>query len=231
MNVRNTVRDQAGTGTSARIRTATEADAPRLVELHCQAFDVSTNHLLLLGRGFLRRFFVWYCATDDAFLLVAETETGVAGYIAVNHGSYYLGLRANWPHALLGFATHPTLFFHPMFRPRLKALLADSQKVYPFSWQRAYLAYLAIDHAMGGKGVAPALIRAALNKCQSRGWYEVVTSMHPHNLRARSLYAMMGFEDYSEPYAEGLASVRIKLHPEALLERSGTVEQGVGKPR
>ncbi len=185
------------------------------MELHYRAFTTNTNYLLLLGRRFLKRLFFWYCTASEAFMLAAEGPSGIAGYIAVNHGSYYVALRSNWPQALLGLVAHPTLVFHPRFKHRLKELL--SARVMPAGApvQRACLAYLAVDPEMGGKGVAPDLIRAALTECRSRGWSEVVTAMHSENLRARYLYGMLGFESASGPDSEGLVSVRIDLHPKA----------------
>ena len=200
---------------STLIRRATAKDIARVLELHCSVFNVNTNYLLLLGRGFLQRFLAWYCATGDAFMLVAEGPSGIAGYIAVHHGPYYRAIRANWPSALLGFVAHPTLAFHPMIIRRLRALLSATARPRGVPTQRACLAYLAVDPAMRVKGLAPALVQAALNECRSRGWYDVVTSMHTENLRARSLYAMLGFENSSLPDAEGLASVQIDLHPKA----------------
>ena len=197
------------------IRKATAKDVPRLVELHCSVFNANTNYLLLLGRCFLQRFFSWYCENGEAFMLVAEGPSGIAGYIAVHHGPYYRAIRANWPSALLGFVAHPTLAFHPMIKSRIRTMLSATASPRGVPTQRACLAYLAVDPAMRVKGVAPALVQAALSECRSRGWYDVVTSMHTDNLRARSLYAMLGFETSSLTDGEGLASVRIDLHPKA----------------
>ena len=80
---------------------------------------------------------------------------------------------------------------------------------------RACLAYLAVDSAKGASGLAPMLICAALNECRSRGWHEVVASIHTENLPARSLYAKMGFADLFVPISDGLASVRMDLRQAA----------------
>lgn len=215
---------------STFIRAATAKDVPQLMELHYRVFTPNTNYLLLLGRSFLKRLFLWYCTAGDAFMLVAEGPSGIAGYIAVNQGSYYLALRANWPHALLGFVAHPMLIFHPSFGPRFQELLGARVKDVGTPAHRACLAYLAVDPAMGGKGGAPVLIRAALSECRSRGWYEVVTAMHTENLRARYLYAMLGFESASGPDSEGLVSVRIDLHPRAAPVTLETQVQEAGRP-
>ena len=215
---------------STLIRRATAKDLPRLMALHYRMFTTNTNYLLLLGRGFLNRLLLWYCTANEAFTLVAEGPSGVAGYIAVYLGSYYVALRANWSHALLGLVAHPTLVFHPLFKHRLKALLGAWAEPVGAPTQCACLAYLAVDPAMGSRGSAPALIQAALSECRSRGWWEVVTAMHPDNLRVRYLYAMLGFESYSGPDSEGLVSVRIDLHPKATPVTQEPHLQEAGRP-
>src|SRR5258708_4792681 len=96
-----------------QLRGATTSDVDQLVELHYRVFDESTHHLMVLGRNFIKRAYLWYCTAPDAFALVAENPQGIAGCATMNLGSYYRIIRANWLLVLRAFALRPGLCFEP----------------------------------------------------------------------------------------------------------------------
>ena len=192
-----------------QIRKATADDVGSMLELHYRLFDLKTNHLLLLGRRFLGHAFRWYCVGPRAFALVAEYPSAVVGYITVSHGSYYSVFSANWIQVTVAILSKPTLVFHEEVWRRLLALLRGRRKGRKGALSRqACLAYLGVEPAARSKGVAPALVLAALRECQARGWQTAVTSFHAKNILARFLYSSLGFQTDPEPQAGDLVTVR-----------------------
>src|SRR5262249_17512677 len=107
----------------SRIRRATKADVPGLVDLHYRVFDQSTHHLLALGRHFLEGAYLWYCSASDAMALVAELEGGMVGCITVSRGGYHRVLLVNWQAVLRELTLNPRLWVYPVLVRRFRTLL------------------------------------------------------------------------------------------------------------
>jgi len=179
-----------------------------MLDLHLRAFDTATNHILLLGETFMARGFRWYLSDRGAFALVAEHESSILGYLTANEGSYYSVFSKNWRHVFLAFLSNPTLLTNAHVRKRLATLIRNGRrKTSPKDGRHACLAYLTVEPDNPVRGVAPALVRAALTECRRREWRHVTTSFHVTNKPAQVLYAMLGFKNCSVQNTSHLVSV------------------------
>jgi ribosomal protein S18 acetylase RimI-like enzyme len=190
------------------IRPANPEDLPSLLDLHYRVFDTDTNHILLLGKRFMTRSICWYLGDPRAFALLAVDQSSVLGYITANEGSYYSVFYRNWRHFLWAFLTNPSLLSNAYVRRRFATLVrARRQRPKAEGGQRACLAYLAIEPDHPVRGVAPALVRAALSECHRRGWRRVTTSYHVSNKPAQLLYGILGFKNCGRRNGSHLVSV------------------------
>lgn len=194
--------------THFQIRRATSCDIEELVNLHYRVFDISTHHLLLMGRPLMVRAYGWYCGSPNAFAMVAQDGQAILGCTTVNQGSYYSFFRENWVQVARALISKPQLIFHPLVVRRLRAFRGQT-RVIPQKTHSAYLAYMAVDPRTRGKNVGTALIRATIETCGARGWDQVLTSFHRANAAAYSFYKALGFEPFPELDTDDLVGVRI----------------------
>ncbi len=179
------------------VRDATEADIPRVAELH--ATRISEGFLSSLGLPFLRRLYRRVARTPDSFLLVDERDAMVAGFVA-------------------GVADLSALYRTFLLRDGVIAAVAAAPRVvravprvietlkYPTTTAdlpTAEILAVAVDPARSGQGIGTALVRAATAEFAQRSITaaKVVTTADNH--AAIAMYEAAGYR----------AAAGLEMHP------------------
>ena len=168
------------------IRTATEEDLVRILEIEREAISPPWSHGSLLREIY----------SDDSFFAVWD-----AGTVPVSHVSR----QENRP---------------PVFQDKRTVPL--SSKINGFIILRrvadeAELFQIAIDPAFRRRGIADALMEAALNSADSYGVISIYLEVRNSNIAAISLYKKHGFEQahlreeyYTEPVEDAVVMARFR---------------------
>ena len=186
------------------IRAATEADAPRLAELH--GSRISEGFLPTLGPAFLRRLYRRIVLSDGAFAYVGTDEADVdrgAGAV-LGFAAAALDLRALYRTFLL----HDGLLAGVSAAPRLvkswRRVLETLR--YPDAGTdlpKAEILAVAVDAAAGGRGLGTQLVEATTAELQRRGVHAAKVVTTPDNVAALRMYERSGFVRHTSTEVHG----------------------------
>ncbi|HVA03643.1 MAG TPA: GNAT family N-acetyltransferase [Acidimicrobiales bacterium] len=178
-------------GTFASVRVGGPADAGRAASLHGQL--ISEGFLASLGAQFLRRLYGRIARSDDSFLLVAEAEGTVVGFIA---GSVALGrlyrsflLRDSVVAALsapVGLVTALPRVFETL-RHGLGHGLGGADT------HAGELLAVAVDPRFRGRRVGLGLVEGFLGELERRGAGAASVVVGADNASAIAMYERAGF--------------------------------------
>ncbi len=183
----------AGSSPAPVVRTGGPDDAGAAARLH--ATRIADGFLSFLGPAFLTRLYRRIAATPDSFLLVAEADGSVLGFVA---GSADVGALYRT------FLVHDGLAAGVAAAPRLVR-----------GWRRVLetlrhggggagtgrgteLLAIAVDPAHAGRGVGGALVAAFLDRVAASGATAAYVVVGADNASAVGLYARAGFAPVDE---------------------------------
>jgi ribosomal protein S18 acetylase RimI-like enzyme len=174
---------------ATQIRTARDADAVVAATLH--ATQINQGFLSLLGPGFLRRLYRRIVRTPSSFLLVAQSQGTIVGFIAgsTDVAGLYRGflLRDGIPAGLR--AAGPLLSGWRRVLETLRHGSSDEEGV----GRGAELLSIAVDPSYQGRGLGRTLMASYLDELRNRGWHEAHVVVGTENTGAIALYEQAGF--------------------------------------
>jgi ribosomal protein S18 acetylase RimI-like enzyme len=198
-------------GSGTTVRMGRDGDAQVAADLH--VVQISEGFLSLLGRGFLRRLYRRIVRSSSAFLLVAERQGQVVGFVAgaVDTGALYRefvlrdGIRAG-----LGAAG-------PIFRNwrQVVETLRHGTSQGVSHGRGVELLSIAVDPDRQGQGIGRLLVDSFVDACTTTGNDSASVVVSSDNSTAIRLYEQAGF----------VAATRFEMHADVesvLMERSGS---------
>lgn len=181
----------AGGAPPLLVRPGAAPDAAAVARLHAE--QISEGFLSSLGPRFLERLYRRICRTEGSFLLVAESEGALAGFVAGSvalrrlYADFVLrdGVRvmAGSPWRLLSSWRHAAQTLRHGGAPGEGAAASDGE-----------LLAIAVDPAHRGRGVGAMLVRALLDDMARRDAHDVDVVVGAGNTAAVALYRGAGFE-------------------------------------
>jgi ribosomal protein S18 acetylase RimI-like enzyme len=177
-------------GHDLTIRPGSETDAPAVASLH--AGQIAEGFLSFLGPGFLARLYRRIVRSAESFLLVAESEGRVVGFIAGTAdvaGLYRTFLWRDGPGAALGVAGR----LLRSWRRVIETLRHGSGDGVGRGVGVELLA-IAVDPGCQGRGVGGALVGAFLTRVQADRGGAAYVVVAADNAGAIALYRRAGFE-------------------------------------
>jgi ribosomal protein S18 acetylase RimI-like enzyme len=171
------------------VRTGTGADAPAAARLHAER--IADGFLSFLGTGFLTRLYRRITRSPGSFLLVAEADGAVVGFIAgsADVGGLYRtflvrdGLAA-------GLAAAPRLV---RGWRRVLETLGHGSDGGAGTGRGTELLAIAVDPGREGAGVGTDLVAGFLDRVTAAGGHEAYVVVGADNDGAVRLYTRAGF--------------------------------------
>jgi ribosomal protein S18 acetylase RimI-like enzyme len=176
-------------GHDLAIRSGSESDAPAVASLH--AGQITEGFLSFLGPGFLARLYRRIVRSPDSFLLVAESEGQVVGFIAgtADVGALYRTfLWRDGPGAALGAAGR----LLRSWRRVIETLRHGSGDV--GRGDGVELLAIAVDPGCQGRGIGGELVAAFLGRVGTGPEAEAYVVVASDNAGAIALYQRAGFD-------------------------------------
>ena len=175
-------------GRPSRVRTGTPGDAPAVAALHTE--HLPEGFLVTLGPRFLRRLYARAARSPRAFLVVAEDDAGVHGFLAVaeDTGRFYRDFLVR-DGVAAGLAAAPNVARSPRRVWETLRYGMGGEDDLP----RAEVLAIAVSGRARGRGVGRELLAAGLGELGRRGvdTARVVTAVD--NDAALRMYEDAGF--------------------------------------
>ncbi|MCP4592879.1 MAG: GNAT family N-acetyltransferase [bacterium] len=178
-----------------RIRQATLADIPKLVEIHREGMP--DDFMVRLGSVFQRKvLFPAMIQSEDTCVYVAEHRFGVGGFLITREGyggvvTQLLSSRPVWfpVSCLHGALTHPSIL------PQMWGVLAQlkSRNAEPEDCASAELFLMAVAKWARREGLGQALVQHSARQLRTRGARTYRVLFHSMNVPADRLYEHTGF--------------------------------------
>jgi ribosomal protein S18 acetylase RimI-like enzyme len=171
------------------IRSGAEADAPAVASLH--AGQITEGFLSFLGPGFLARLYRRILRSPDSFLLVAESNGRVVGFIAgtADVGRLYRNfLWRDGPGAALGVAGRLLRSWR-----RVIETLRHGSGDGVGRGEGVELLAIAVDPGRQGRGIGGQLVTAFLARVGAGGESQAYVVVASDNAGAIALYQRAGF--------------------------------------
>lgn len=181
---------------SYEIRLATERDLEGVARVHKMAFE--GQFLSELGIRFLRAYYGQILDYEGGFILVADADKAIVGYVAgfVKAPEYYARLRQQ--KLRLGMAIMPALLRRPRVIRRILASLRHTADAAPEDTAEACeLSPIAVTATCSGHGVGQELTRQFLEQARARdASFVYLTTEADDNERVNRFYQKLGFTLY-----------------------------------
>jgi len=181
------------------IRLAAPSDVDALTELHCACFGPEDRIAALFGKDYVRATLRWQIRSPEAYILVAEKASAIAGFLGVYDRSYTWPMfRACFGDLLSGLVRHPGLVFNPRLWRRLfrRSRSGDSLVVGTLTRSRtAFVIVGAVSKEARGQGIFPALLQASERVSDSRGSQAILSPAYRANALARRAYRKAGWTE------------------------------------
>jgi ribosomal protein S18 acetylase RimI-like enzyme len=179
------------------IRPARYEDLDDVVRIHLAAFGSRFN-LPALGPRFLKRYYELVLNFESKVFMVAECDGKVAGFVAgfINSGGFYAHMRRNkWRLAIAAARAIPA---DPSVIPRLihiaERMKGALKRPDALNVQSSKLASIAVDPALGRKGLGKKLVYAFLEEARRQGADDVyLTTDAKKNHAVNEFYRGLGF--------------------------------------
>lgn len=192
------------------IRKALSSDLAGIAYCHKRSFPDSFYSLL--GMKYLEGMYSWYLAYPYTFLLCAEKENKIVGFVGgllkggsasvgsasgMTQHTFWLGVRS--------ILSRPWLLLHPKFIPRYKfvfknILMRITRRFRPAMSRNtlgikphAGLVSIAVDPQFHGKGYGHALLKEFESVCAALGYDFLQLSVHNENRSAIVAYERSGW--------------------------------------
>lgn len=178
------------------IREMTEADIPRVVELHRRY--ITSSIFARLTSSFLHTLYRASIESEHGINYVIEEDSRVYGFISVS-----ANLSAQFDYTVQKYrgrlicACIASALLKPWLIPRILESVAYSKKS-GASEIRAEMLFIAIEPEARKKGNAKALIQTALSDYARRGLNRVKVSTEKDNLVVQKLLESLGFHIHNE---------------------------------
>ncbi len=193
------------------VRTGTATDAPAAARLH--ATRIADGFLSFLGPSFLTRLYRRVARTPDSFLVVAEIDGGVVGFIAgsADVGDLYRTFLVR-DGVVAGLSAAPRLIRE--WR-RVLETLRHGGGGGSGAGRGTELLAVAVDPGHAGRGVGAALVAAFLERMVTSGGHEAYVVVGAANTGAIGLYDRAGFASAGEfELHAGTTSLVMQWHSE-----------------
>ena len=178
----------------ATVRLGREGDAAAAGQLHAE--QIAGGFLAFLGPGFLTRLYRRVCRSSGSFLLVADDEAGVVGFVAGSAdvpGLYRAFLlRDGLPAAFAALG--------PLLRGWRRALetLRHGSSEGAGAGRGVELLAISVDPSHQGRGTGGQLVDAFLRRVTDSGAHAAYVVVAADNRRAVALYRRAGFTGRDE---------------------------------
>lgn len=186
-------------GIAPHIRLAVPSDLDALTELHRACFGPEDYIAASFGKDYVRATLRWQIRSPEAYILVVETASTIAGFLGVYDRSYTWPMfRACFGDLLLGLVRSPDLVFNPRLWRRLfrRPHSADSLVVGTLTRSRtAFVIVGAVSEEARGQGIFPALLQASVRVSDSRGSQAILSPAYRANALARRAYRKAGWTE------------------------------------
>jgi ribosomal protein S18 acetylase RimI-like enzyme len=183
-----------------KIRVATNDDIEALTELHCASFKPHEHIPVRLGQDYVKSTFRWQVSSGHSYVLVADVEDSVAGYVGVSDVPFTRPMFVS----CLG----------PFVRSVLKNPLLLSEKAL---WMRAFrgprdhyaiggdllscptvaqMIIGAVDNRYRGYGIFPRLVESTKGASKARGSRAIVAGVYKDNSPSRRVFEKLGWVEF-----------------------------------
>jgi ribosomal protein S18 acetylase RimI-like enzyme len=189
-----------------RVRDATTADLAAVAALHVAALP--HDFLSQLGASFLRQVYPTFLQSELGFLLVAEEEGRVVGFVscACDTARFFrTTLRRRWPCLML--LALRRLLFHPRDLARLLGAWRYPTKNRALTMPE--LVSIAVEPRWQGRGVGRRLLNEFDQRLKQRRARRFFLTVGTDNRSARGFYAKLGFVEEGEIHAMRRHFVRL----------------------
>jgi ribosomal protein S18 acetylase RimI-like enzyme len=183
-------------GSDICVRKATPEDVPSLTSLHCRAFADDGHAAMALGGDFIRSIYTWQVSGPGEFVLVAEKNNRIAGFVALSRGRYMRNMILScWPSALRIFLSKPRIrVVKALKRILVRRPVARNASELHAAFPEPYeLSFIAVDNQSRGLGVAASLLLAAEEEVVARGGKTIVVGVYKHNSPSRRAFSKAGW--------------------------------------
>ena len=184
-----------------KIREASIADLNQMVILHNRSFNPEDHVPMILGEDYLRATFRWFLTSEMAYILVAEIENSLAGFVAICDKSYFKPMFiACFPEFLGSFIKNPGMIFSRILWRRLFRLQNGKHRKTNLSKAPgfAHLSVIAVDPYYRGRGIFGQLVQAAKVKSKSRGSRAIGAGVYKQNSTSRKVFSKAGWKEMDE---------------------------------
>jgi hypothetical protein len=185
------------TDVAVKIRLATLDDVERLTEMHCASFQPEDHVPVMLGRRYVRATYRWLVTSREAYALVAEVGSTVAGVVGVCDRSFSSPMfKACLGEFVLSLVRNPTLLLSGKLWQRLyrrSSPATDKGALIAGYFGVAQMTIGVVDAGFRGKSIFPALIEATKSFSKSRGSRAIRGGIYKPNSSSRRVFVKGGW--------------------------------------
>jgi GNAT superfamily N-acetyltransferase len=202
------------------MRLAQSSDLDCATDLHLRSLSSDQHVLAAFGRGFVKATYQWQISDPKAWLLVAEDNAGVIGFLGMCDGPFS-GRRLQaclWD--LLGaLICRPQRWVSPMLWRMLWRMVVGRAENSPGMWalsQEPGVAQMTIGlvaERARGLGVFPAMLEACVQGSRSRGTRGILAMVHHWNKACLRAFEKAGWSRLLETDASDTAVFLTVIDP------------------
>jgi len=177
-----------------------ETDIEDLATIHLAAFSGYMNSRM--GRGYVKKFLLWFLTYPNAITLKATRDGKASGYVVGAPVDYAKSLNRDLlAIGIFSVITHPGVVVHPNFVkaifPRLRLLLKKKASVVtPLHQARrgVSLIGIAVDPQQSGHGIGTELMKAFEIQASVKRMDYMALSVYDYNEKARAVYEKLDWK-------------------------------------
>jgi ribosomal protein S18 acetylase RimI-like enzyme len=185
-----------------KIRPATADDIEALTQLHCASFTPREHIPVLLGRSFVKATFNWQVTNAHAYVLVADLDGSVGGYIGVSDFPFTLPMFVSCLGPfVMSLIRNPFLPFEKSLWKRAFRGPRDRYKVTGDLLNLPGVAQMiigAVDRRYRGFGIFPQLVESVKGVSKSRGSKAIVAGVYKENSSSRRVFIKSGWSEFPD---------------------------------
>lgn len=176
-------------------------DIDRIVELHMKLFTGENHIPVLFGPDYIYSMFKWLIMSNNTFILIAEIEKKVVGFVSVcdkpYSGKFFL---SGFPSLVKSFTRKPVLLVSvSLWKRIINRILQSNLKVNQIDLSKmAQLHLIAVDVEFRGLGISGELLKNVENEIMTRGCNSIFAGVYRTNLPSQRTFKKAGWNEIKD---------------------------------